>query len=94
MTEPELRQAVMDLADQLGVRWLYFGSDVRRQQGQWRGFPDMFFAGTRALAFRELKASGKDPRADPTRLAARPRRRGRRHSHLAASRLLQRQDRR
>lgn len=63
MTEPELRAAIIALADELGVRWIYFGSDVRRQQGQWAGFPDMLFCGSQAAMFAELKASGKQPRA-------------------------------
>jgi len=39
-------------------------SDTRRQQGQWRGFPDALFCGRAAVLFAELKAPGKQPRGD------------------------------
>jgi hypothetical protein len=64
MTEPELRQAVTGLAGELGIRWLYFGSDTRRQQGKRRGFPDLLLVGHRSMLFAELKAAGKQPRGD------------------------------
>jgi hypothetical protein len=66
VTEPELRQAVCALAGELEIRWLYFGSDTRRQQGMWRGFPDVLFCGRAGLMFAELKAPGKQPRGDQT----------------------------
>jgi hypothetical protein len=64
VTEPELRAAITALADELHIRWLYFGSDTRRQQGQWRGFPDLLLCGGHAHMYAELKAAGKQPRAD------------------------------
>jgi len=63
VTEPELRTAVIALADELGIRWLYFGSDVRHNQGQCKAFPTCCFAAAGQRFFAELKASGKRPRA-------------------------------
>jgi hypothetical protein len=64
VTEAELRRAVEQFAGQLGVRWIYLGSDTRRQQGHWRGAPDLFLCGTQACCWRELKAPGKHPRSE------------------------------
>jgi hypothetical protein len=64
VTEPELRQAVTGLAGRLGLRWVYFGSDVRRgMEGDRRGLPDLLITG-RAVLWAELKAPGKQPRAE------------------------------
>lgn len=57
MTEAQLFDEVIELADARGVRWVHMSNQPsRRRRGHLRGFSDLFLCGDSGVMFRELKS--------------------------------------